>query len=114
MPTILLAQEDPSSLAEFTSLILDFFPGTTIHSITSFDALATTLENGPHASALLTDLIWSGEDRGGSLILLAEQYPSVPFGILSRYDLSKSLPPAYPIPLLQAGEHLPLGVAELM
>jgi len=114
VPTILLAQEDPSSLAAFTSLILDFFPGTTIHSITSFDGLATTLENGPHASALLTDLIWSGEDRGGSLILLAEQYPSVPFGILSRYDLSKSLPPAYPLPLLQADEHLPLGIAELM
>ena len=114
MPTILLAQEDPSSLAEFSSLILDFFPGTTIHPITNFETLQSTLADGFHASALLTDLIWSGEDRSGSLLLLAEQYPSVPFGILSRYDLSQSLPPAYPIPLLRADDHLPLVVAELM
>ena len=114
MPTILLAQEDPSSLAEYSSLILDFFPGTTIHPLADFQALQTTLESGFHASVLLTDLIWSGEDRSGSLLLLAEQYPTVPFGILSRYDLSSSLPPAYPIPLLRADDHLPLGVAELM
>ena len=114
MPTFLLAQEDPSSLAEFSSLILDFFPGTTIHPITTFEAIQTTLEDGLHASALLTDLIWSGEDRSGSLMLLAERYPTIPFGILSRYDLSKSLPPAYPLPLLQADEQLPLSLAELM
>jgi len=114
VPTILLAQEDPSSLAEFSALILDFFPGTTIHPITDFETLQSTLENGLYASVLLTDLIWSGEDRSGSLLLLAEKYPSVPFGILSRYDLSQSLPPAYPIPLLQANDHLPLVLAELM
>jgi len=114
VPTILLAQEDPASLSSFTSLILDFFPGTTIHPITSFEDLPTTLENGPHASALLTDLIWSGEDRSGSLILLAEEYPTIPFGILSRFDLSQALPPAYPLPLLQANDQLPLSLAELM
>lgn len=114
MPTILLAQEDPSALAEFSSLILDFFPGTTLQPITDFASLASTLANSSHASALLTDLIWAGEDRSGSLLLLAEQYPSIPFGILSRYDLSQSLPPAYPLPLLRADDHLPLGVAELM
>ena len=114
MPTILLAQEDSDALAEFSSLLLDFFPGTTIHPISDFQTLQATLDNGFHASALLTDLILSGEDRSGSLLLLAEQYPAVPFGILSRYDLSQSLPPAYPLPLLTADDHLPLALAELM
>lgn len=114
MPTILLAQEDPSSLAEFSSLILDCFPGTTIHPVTNFDDLQSTLDNGFHASAVLSDLIWAGEDRSGSLLLLAEQHPSIPFGILSRYDLTQTLPPGYPLLLLQADDYLPLGVAELM
>ena len=114
MPTILLAQEDPASLQEFTSLILDFFPGTTIHPIPDFASLQTTLEDGFHASVLLTDLIWSGEDRSGSLLLLAEQHPTIPIGILSRYDLTQSIPPGYPMPLLHADKRLPLEVAELM
>lgn len=114
MPTILLAQEDPASLQEFSSLILDFFPGTTIHPIPDLASLQTTLEDGVHASALLTDLIWSGEERSGSLLLLAESHPSIPIGILSRYDLTSSLPPAYPLPVLHADERLPLEVAELM
>ena len=114
MPTILLAQEDPEAAAQLTAFLKDFFPSAEIQLLSDFSTLTTTLSSGTHASLLLTDIFWSETDQSGPLLLLAESYPDIPVGIISRYDLTHTLPPAFPIPWLKADDHLPLAMAELM
>jgi len=114
VPTILLAQEDPEVAAQLTALLDDFFPTANIQLLNSFPALTTTLSSGTRASLLLTDIFWSQTDQSGPLLLLAEAYPEIPFGIVSRYDLTQTLLPGFPIPWLKADDHLPLAMAELM
>ena len=114
MPTILLAQEDPDAASHLTSLLQDFFPTAQLQLITDFPALAATLAGPSRASLLLSDIFWADCDQSGTLLLLSETYPDLPIGIVSRYDLTQTLPPAFPIPWLKADDHLPLAMAELM
>jgi hypothetical protein len=114
VPTILLAQEDPEAAAQLTAFLKDFFPSARIQILNDFPTLTTTLSSGSHASLLLTDIFWSESDQSGPLLLLAESYPKIPVGILSRYDLTHTLPSGFPIPWLKADDHLPLAMAELM
>lgn len=114
MPTILLAQEDPASREGFSSLILDFFPTAKVHAVGSWAELEPALAKSPPASVLLTDVIWSDEDRSADIVLLAEKCAEVPFAVFGRYDLSGSLPAGLPIPLLVPDESLPLRLAEIM
>ena len=114
MPTILLAQEDPEVATQLTAFLKDFFPSAQIQNLNDFLTLTSTLSSGIHASLLLTDIFWSETDQSGPLLLLAESYPEIPIGIISRYDLSHTLPLGFPIPWLKADDHLPLAMAELM
>jgi hypothetical protein len=114
VPTILLAQEDPDAAAELNALLQDFFPTAQLQLLTDFTSVAATLASGTRASLLLSDIFWGDVDQSGPLLLLAEAYPETPIGIVSRFDLSQTLPPAYPIPWLKADDHLPLAMAELM
>ena len=114
MPTILLAQEDPEAAAQLTALLDDFFPTAQIQLLSDFSALTTALSSGTHATLLLSDIFWSETDQSGPLLLLAESYPEIPVGIISRYDLTHTLPLGFPIPWLKADDHLPLAMAELM
>jgi len=114
VPTILLAQEDPEAAAQLTALLGEFFPTAQIQPLYDFPSLTNTLSSVSHASLLLTDIFWSQTDQSGSLLLLAEAYPEIPVGIISRYDLTHTLPLGFPIPCLKADDHLPLAMAELM
>ena len=98
MPTILLAQEDPDAASHLTSLLQDFFPTAQLQLITDFPGLAATLAGPSRASLLLSDIFWADYDQSGTLLLLSETYPDLPIGIVSRYDLTQTLPPAFPIP----------------
>jgi len=112
--TILLAQEDAEARESFSAHILDFFPTAKLLPVGSWPELEPALQGPGPLSILLTDILWEDTDRADSLILLAEKYPEIPFAIFSRYDLSGSLPPGYPIPLLAPDEQLPLRLAEIM
>ena len=114
MPTILLAQEDAAARESFSALILDFFPTAKIQPVESWPGLEPALEGPGPVSVLLADILWEDTDRADSLILLAEKYPEISFAIFGRYDLTGSLPPGYPIPLLAPDEQLPLRLAEIM
>jgi len=114
VPTILLAQEDPAAAAQLNALLQDFFPTAQLQLLTDFASVAGTLASGTRASLLLSDIFWGDSDQSGPLLLLAETYPETPIGIVSRFDLTQTLPPAYPIPCLKADDHLPLAMAELM
>ena len=114
MPTILLAQEDSGARENFSALILDFFPTAKIQAAETWEALETALAIPPGPSALLVDILWSEEDRSDEVLLLAEKYPEISFAVFGRYDLSGSLPPGYPLPLLAPDEELPLRLAEMM
>ena len=114
MPTILLAQEDAAARESFSALILDFFPTAKIQPVESWPGLESALEGPGPVSVLLADIFWENTDRADSLILLAEKYPEISFAIFGRYDLTGSLPPGYPIPLLVPNEQLPLRLAEIM
>ena len=114
MPTILLAQEDAAARESFSALILDFFPTAKIQPVESWPGLESALEGPGPVSVLLADILWEDTDRADSLILLAEKYPEISFAIFGRYDLTGSLPPGYPIPLLAPDEQLPLRLAEIM
>ena len=114
MPTILLAQEDAESRANFSALILDFFPTAMIQEVVTWTELEPVLRSPPPAAILLTDILWGEEDRSAELLLFSEDFPGVSFAVFSRYDLSESLPPGYPIPLLTPDEQLPLRLAEIM
>lgn len=114
MPTILLAQEDPDSLASFSALILDFFPTANVQRLESWTEVESACHNPTPASVLLADILWGEEDRSAELLLLAEKFPEISFGVFGRYDLTGSLPAGYPIPLLAPDEQLPLRLAEIM
>ena len=114
MPTILLAQEDAAARESFSAHILDFFPTAKIQPVETWPELEPALEGPGPISVLLTDVLWEDTDRADSLILLAEKYPGISFAIFGRYDLTGSLPPGYPIPLLAPDEQLPLRLAEIM
>ena len=114
VPTILLAQEDAEARASFSALILDFFPTAKIEAIETWEALEPTLANSPTASTLLVDILWSEEDRADQVLLLAEKFPQISFAVFGRYELSGSLPPGYPLPLLAPDEGLPLRLSEIM
>jgi len=114
VPTILLAQEDAAARESFSALILDFFPTAKIQPVESWPGLEPALEGPGPVSVLLADILWEDTDRADSLILLAEKYPEISFAIFGRYDLTGSLPPGYPIPLLAPDEQLPLRLAEIM
>ena len=114
MPTILLAQEDAAARESFSALILDFFPTAKLQPVESWPGLEPALEGPGPVSVLLADILWEDTDRADSLILLAEKYPEISFAIFGRYDLTGSLPPGYPIPLLAPDEQLPLRLAEIM
>ena len=114
VPTILLAQEDAEARASFSALILDFFPTAKIEAIETWEALEPTLANSPTASTLLVDILWSEEDRADQVLLLAEKFPQISFAVFGRYELSGSLPPGYPVPLLAPDEGLPLRLSEIM
>jgi len=114
VPTILLAQEDSDAAAHLNALLQDFFPTAQLQLHTSFASLAETLASGTRTSLLLSDIFWGDEDQSGRLLLLAETYPETSIGIVSRFDLTQTLPHAYPIPWLKADDHLPLAMAELM
>jgi hypothetical protein len=109
-----LAQEDPDAAAQLNALLQDFFPTAQLQLLTDFASVAGTLASGTRASLLLSDIFWGDSDQSGPLLLLAETYPETPIGIVSRFDLTQTLPPAYPIPCLKADDHLPLAMAELM
>ena len=114
MPTILLAQEDAEARESFSALILDFFPTAKIQPVESWPELEPALAGPGPVSVLLADILWEDTDRADYLILLAEKYPEIFFAIFGRYDLTGSLPPGYPIPLLAPDEQLPLRLAEFM
>ena len=114
VPTILLAQEDPDAASQLSALILDFFPSAKLKLLTDFPALTSTLASGSPTSLLLTDIFWSDANQSNSILLLADAYPEIPFGIVSRYDLTQTLPPAFPIPWLKIDDQLPLAMAGLM
>ena len=114
MPTILLAQEDAETRATFSTLILDFFPTAKVETVEAWEALEPALADSPMAAALLVDILWSEEDRADQVLLLAEKFPGVSFAVFGRYDLSGSLPPGYPLPLLAPDEQLPLRLSEIL
>ena len=114
VPTILLAQEDPDAASQLSALILDFFPRAKLKLLTDLPALTSTLASGSPTSLLLTDIFWSDANQSNSILLLADAYPEIPFGIVSRYDLTQTLPPAFPIPWLKTDDQLPLAMAGLM
>ena len=114
MPTILLAQEDAESRESFSALILDFFPTAQIQSVGAWADLEPVLAAPSPASVLLADILWGEEERSAELLLLAEKFPGVSFAVFGRYDLTGSLPPGYPIPLLAPDDQLPLRLAESM
>ena len=114
MPTILLAQEDSEARANFSALILDFFPTAKIQAVETWEDLEPALATPPAASALLVDILWSEEDRADQVLLLAEKFPEVSFAVFGRYELSGSLPPGYPLPLLTPDDELPLRLSEIM
>jgi len=114
VPTILLAQEDPVAATHLNALLKDFFPTAQVQLLTDFASVDATLASGTRASLLLSDIFWADVDQSRPLLLLAELYPETPVGIISRFDLTQILPPAYPIPWLKADDHLPLAMAELM
>ncbi|HCP06805.1 MAG TPA: hypothetical protein DIT30_06205, partial [Verrucomicrobiales bacterium] len=114
MPTILLAQEDPDAASQLSALILDFFPSAKLKLLTDFPALTSTLACDTPVSLLLTDIFWSDANQSNSILLLADAHPEIPFGIVSRYDLTQTLPPAFPIPWLKIDDQLPLAMAGLM
>ena len=114
MPTILLAQEDPDAAGQLNALLQDFFPTAQLQLLTDFTSVGATLASGNRASLLLSDIFWSDADQSGPLLLLAEAYPKTPIGVVSRFDLTQTLPPAYPIRWLKADDQLPLAMAELM
>lgn len=114
MPTLLLAQEDSEAASQLTSLLQDFFPTARLQLLPDFSALHSSLASGSRASLLLTDIFWAEADQSASLLLLAEAYPALPLGIVSRFDLTQILPPAFPLPWLKADDQLPLAMAELM
>ena len=114
MPTILLAQEDQEASASLTALLCDFFPTLEVELLTDFPTLIAALEAGKHATLLLADVFWNGQNQAGSLLLLAESHPELSIGLISRFDLTGCLPPAFPLPALKPDEQLPLQMAELM
>ena len=114
VPTILLAQEDPDAASQLSALILDFFPSAKLKLLTDFPALTSTLACDTPVSLLLTDIFWSDANQSNSILLLADAHPEIPFGIVSRYDLTQTLPPAFPIPWLKIDDQLPLAMAGLM
>ena len=114
VPTILLAQEDPDAASQISALILDFFPSAKLKLLTDFPALTSTLACDTPVSLLLTDIFWSDANQSNSILLLADAHPEIPFGIVSRYDLTQTLPPAFPIPWLKIDDQLPLAMAGLM
>jgi len=114
VPTILLAQEDPDAASQLSTLLQDFFPSAKLQLLTDYPTVTSTLASGSRASLLLTDVFWSDTDQSNSILLLAEAYPEIPFGIVSRYDLTQTLPPAFPIPWLKVDDQLPLAMAGLM
>ena len=114
VPTILLAQEDPDAASQISALILDFFPSAKLKLLTDFPALTSTLACDTPVSLLLTDIFWSDANQSNSILLLADAHPEIPFGIVSRYDLTQTLPPAFPIPWLKTDDQLPLAMAGLM
>ena len=114
MPTILLAQEDAESREMFSALILDFFPTANIQKIAAWPELDAALASPSPVSVLLADILWENEERSAELLLLAERFSKVSFALFGRYDLRGTLPPGYPIPLLNPDEELPLRLAEIM
>ena len=114
MPTILLAQEDQEASASLTALLCDFFPTLEVELLTDFPTLIAALEAGKHATLLLADVFWNGQNQSGSLLLLAESHPELSIGLVSRFDLTGCLPPAFPLPCLKPDDQLPLQMAELM
>ena len=114
MPTILLAQEDAASREKFASLILDFFPTANVQPVETWEELEPVLAKNPASTVLLADIFWQETDRSADLLLLAEGFPEVPLAVFSRYDLTGSLPPGYPIPLVAPDENLPLRLSENM
>ena len=114
MATILLAQEDPQSRANFAALILDFFPTANVQVLESWTELESACAFPTGASVLLADILWGDEDRSAELLLLAEKFPGISCAVFGRYDLTGSLPAGYPVPLLAPDEHLPLRLAEIM
>lgn len=114
MPTILLAQEDTKTREDFTALILDFFPTTKIQPLACWEALEPGWAAATPVSVLLTDVLWEEVDRSDEILLLAEKYPETAVAIFGRYDLTGSLPPGYPIPLVVPDDDLPLRLAEWM
>lgn len=114
MPTILLAQEDAGFRENFSALIHDFFPTAKVQEVDSWETLESCLAAPPPAAVLLADILWGENDRAAELLLLAEKFPEVSFAVFGRYDLTGSLPPGYPIPLLSPDEQLPLRLAEVM
>ncbi len=114
MPTILLAQEDPEAAANLAALLREFFPTATFEPLSDFAALTTALTSNRHAALLLTDIFWADQNRAEEILLLAEADPEISVGLISRFDLSGTLPTAFPIPCLPAEEQLPLAMAELM
>jgi len=114
VPTILLAQEDQEASASLTALLCDFFPTLEVELLTDFTTLTAVLEAGKHATLVLADVFWNGQNQAGSLLLLAESHPELSIGLVSRFDLSGCLPPAFPLPCLKPDDQLPLQMAELM
>lgn len=114
MPTILLAQEHAETRDSFSALILDFFPTANLQSVDCWAALEGAFTEFPAPTVVLTDILWAEEDRSAEIVLLAENFPEVSFGIFGRFDLTGSLPPGYPIPLLAPDDQLPLRLAESM
>jgi len=109
-----LAQEDTKTREDFTALILDFFPTAKIQPLASWDELEPALAGATPVSVLLTDVLWQEADQSDQILRLAEKYPETACGVFGRFDLSGSLPPGYPLPLLLPDEELPLRLAELM
>lgn len=114
MATILLAQEDPETGDNFASLLSDFFPVLKLQRLSTLDEVITGLQTAPAGSLLLTDTFWAEENCADEILLLAEKFPAAQIGILSRYDLTTTLHPAFPLPLLRADNQLPLRIAEFM
>jgi len=114
VPTILLAQENAETLQAFAALILDFFPTAKIQTVETWAELEPGLATSPAPSVLLTDILWTEEDRSGEILLLAEKFPEVFAAVFGRYDLTGSLPAGYPLPLLTPDDQLPLRLAEIM
>lgn len=114
MPTILLAQEHAETRDSFSALILDFFPTANLQTVESWAGLEGALTGPPSPTIVLTDILWAEEDRSAEIVLLAENFPEVSFGIFGRFDLNGSLPPGYPIPWVAPDDQLPLRLAESM